>query len=205
MLTYRVFCSESELERLPADIIVQERYPAFSIVSASTEAIEAVRKVCPVESWPPTVAQAPAAPPEVAGAMSATQNKKRGPYTKVVRFRYPVQSSDLAELEKIGCMVCEAVGDSSVVVSCPNKRSLAKLQTLAKVAQVEEYVPSIRLTPEFFDDLGIEANESALADAAARLARPLSPSPPLLIMCYAYQPAKWGTYLSAAPKVWEAY
>lgn len=170
MLTYRVFCPESELEKLPADIVVQERYPAFSIVSASTEAIEAVRKICPVESWSPPVGQAPAAPANVAGAMSATQKKKRGPYTKVVRFRYPVQSSDLAELEKIGCQVREAIGDSSVVVSCPNKPSVAKLQTLPKVAQVEEHIPTIRLTPEFFDDLGIEANESALADAVASLA-----------------------------------
>ncbi|MEA3276495.1 MAG: S8 family serine peptidase, partial [Pseudomonadota bacterium] len=166
MARYRIFCSKSEVENLPAAVTVEESYPAFSIVTADAEAIAEIKKHYPVEALPELKP-----PPEMPVVMGlAAPERTRGPYTVAVRFRAPVRPDWLKAIAATGCESHGAIGSSTLVLSCPNKTSLAKLRKLASIARVSTYVPSIQISPDAFADVGTQADDAAIAAAAAKLA-----------------------------------
>lgn len=148
---YRIFCPEGEVEKFPPDVTVEEIYPAFVIVEAAEEAITLLKKYHPVEEI-----KTPQPPPEIPGipglSAAVTTPKHRGPYTVVVRFRYPVRRPWIDELEKIGCTKVDTIGSSTLVVSCPNNTCLKGLKKMANISQVSDYVPSIQVSSAFIDD-----------------------------------------------------
>ena len=169
---FRVFVPQSEVERLPSDVTVEQEYAAYSIVLASESAMDQVREQYPVEKLEPPSPQAQArSGASLAAAVSeAAEERSRGPYTRTVYFRYPVQQSGLEELENIGCEVREAVERQGVVVTCPNKTALAKLEQVTNVERVDPYVPSIQISPQFLQRAQIDADDPQAAIAAARIA-----------------------------------
>jgi serine protease AprX len=169
MSRYRIYCTRGEAEQLPPEVVVEEQYPAFVIALASEEVIEAVRKRCPVEKLKsPTP---PPAVPDVANlAAMLPRTRTRGPYTVVVRFRAPVRQEWIEELKATGCESVGVLGSSTFVVRCPSKTSLAKLQSLPAVARISDYVPDIQVDPQFLGGLGVQADEEAVAQAAAKVA-----------------------------------
>jgi len=94
----------------------------------------------------------------------------RGPYTVVVRFRAPVRQKWLDELANIGCESLAAIGSSTLVVNCPNKPILAKVQKLESVDRVNSYVLTIHISPWALSKLGAKADEGSIVDATAGLA-----------------------------------
>lgn len=152
MSRYRIFCLATEVETLSSEIVVEEVYPAFVIVSASGEVIEAVRKRYPVEKM--TDPKPPPDVPAIAGlAAILTKPPKRGSHFRAVRFHMPVRQSWIEELEQTGCESCGAIGRSTIVVRCPNETSLAKLYQLSTHPRITPYVPHIQISPQFFERL----------------------------------------------------
>jgi serine protease AprX len=161
---YRVFIPESELETLPEEVQIGETYPAFIIVSATEEQMAAIRK-----SWPVEKLAEPKPPPSIpemehmAAAVAAPP--RRGPYTKVIRFRAPVRKEWMADVEEAGCQIYRPIGSSTLVVSCPNKLSLRRLEQNHNIERITDFVPDIQLVPEFLDSLqevrSLEEEEAA--------------------------------------------
>lgn len=148
---YRIFCPAGEAEKFPPDVTVEKTYPAFVIVEAEEEAIKLLKKHYPVEEI--KTPQPPPVIPTIPGLSEAvTTPKRRGPYTVVVRFRYPVRRSWIDELEKIGCTNVDTIGSSTLVVSCPNKTCLKILKKMANIAQLSDYVPTIQVSSTFIED-----------------------------------------------------
>ncbi|MFN8445627.1 MAG: S8 family serine peptidase [Caldilineaceae bacterium] len=166
-MPYRVFYPQSDADKLPAGTEVTEQYPAFGIVNADAAAIDELRKRYPVEELVPP--QAPQAVPEVAGLAAAVEEKSKGPYTLVVRFRAPVRQEWIDEIATTGCQYLEPIGSSTVVVRCANKRDRSKLEKLTSVTSITTYVPVIVISPDFFDNLGVDVDEKALAQALETL------------------------------------
>lgn len=148
---YRIFCTAGEVEKFPPGVTVEETYRAFVIVEAAGEAITLIKTHHPVEEI-----KTPRPPPDIPGipglSRAVTAPKRRGPYTVVVRFRYPVRHPWIDELEKIGCTKVDTIGSSTLVVSCPNKTCLEGLKKMTNIAQLSEYVPTIQVSPVFIDD-----------------------------------------------------
>lgn len=169
MERYRIFCTENEATNLPATITVEEKYPAFLIVSAPAAAIAGIKNDYPVEAIP-----APKPPPAFSTvadiATSAAQAKRRGPYVVAVRFRAPVRPPWLDDIRAISCQSLAAIGSSTLVVSCPNRAGLKKLQSHSAVSRVSTYVPNIRINPESIAQLGAQSDAAAVKRAAAKLA-----------------------------------
>lgn len=147
---YRIFCLEDEIKNLPAEIIIEEQYPAFVIVSASNELIEKIQKIYPVEAM-----AAPKTPPELPDLVGLrdllADHPKRGPYFQAVRFNSPVKPAWLEEIEAAGCEICEAIGRFTLVVKCPNKRIFARLNKLSTKPRITPYIPHIQITRQFFE------------------------------------------------------
>ena len=150
---YRIFCPEGEIKKFPSGVSIEEIYPAFVIVDAAEEEITLLKKYHPVEEINP-----PQPPPDIPGipglTAAATAPKSRGPYTVVVRFRYPVRRPWIDELEKTGCTKVDTIGSSTLVVSCPNINCLKSLKKMANIAQLSDYVPSLQVSSAFIDDTG---------------------------------------------------
>jgi serine protease AprX len=169
VFTYRIFCPESETDKLPAEIAVQERYPAFVIASASREAVASISQRYPVEEL-----KGPKAPPDIPDvadiASTIIEGQKRGPYYLAVRFRAPVRQQWIDELVRAtGCVSLGAIGSSTIVVRCTRKTSINDLQRAPTVGRVSPYVPQIGITTEFAEGLQAQADEADIAEAAARL------------------------------------
>jgi serine protease AprX len=148
---YRIFCPSGEVEKFPPEVTVEETYPAFVIVEAPEEAIKLLKEHYPVEEI--KTPQPPPVIPTIPGLTEAvTAPRPRGPYTVVVRFRYPVRRPWIDELEKIGCTKVDTIGSSTLVVSCPNKTCLKVLKKMANIAQLSDYVPTIQVSSTFIED-----------------------------------------------------
>ena len=165
---YRIYAREEEVARFPDEVTVEESYPAFSIVSASEDAIADLRGQFPIEGL-----QAPKPPPEIpetaAMAADVAEPEARGPYTRAVRFRAPVRSEWMAELQEIGCQIYGTIGSSTVVVQCPNKPVLAKLEKLPTIERITRYVLQINISEQFFETLDVDAGAAEVAAAARDL------------------------------------
>jgi serine protease AprX len=160
MSRYCVFCPDREIEKLPSGVKLEERYPAFSIVSASEDVIKKIRKHYPVKRM-----KEPKAPPEpeiAGGSISLAEGQKQGPYFRVVKFLAPVRQQWIQELERIGCQHHGAIGSSTFVISCPDKASLRKLEELSTIYyRSTTYKPYIQVSSEFFEVLGVDLNSSS--------------------------------------------
>lgn len=171
---YRIFISESDHDKLPATVVVEESYPAFAVVRASAEAIDECRRFYPVEPFGEP--KSPPAMPDLAGlAESATTDSVRGPYTLVMRFRSPVRSEWLEEVTAIGCKHLGSLGSSSIVLHCPTKRIRARLGKLPYVAAVWSYLPEIKIAA-ILNPLGEETSEAMADPATAALAAGPAPA-----------------------------
>ena len=168
---YRIFCPQSEVHKLPGDITVEETYPAFVIASALEGTIAGVKKRFPVEA-----VKTPKPPPEVPEVASLPEalsvERKRGPYSIVVRFRAPVRRRWIEELETTGCGLQTTIGSSTVVVNCPNKKSLEKLKKQPTIRQISTYVPPIRVSPAFLEDLDLWTGDEAIEDIPGHVSSP---------------------------------
>ena len=160
---YRVYYPEQEAANLPAEVVVEEQYPAFGIVSASVAAADELRKRYPVEPVeepsPPPVIRAMAGAAEAAAAP-----QRRPPYYQVIRFIAPVREEWLSLVDETGCKIVAPLGGQTFVVRCPNKKSLDRLNRLDALAFVRDYQPDIQLSPDIF--------ASIVAPPAAGAAQP---------------------------------
>lgn len=148
---YRVYAPEDKIAEHSSVLQIEEHYPAFSIVTTPEDAIASLRGSYPVVPLP-----APKSVPassDVAGTASAIDERQRGPYTKVVRFRSTIRQEWLGYIEACNCLIYETLGSSTIVVQCPNKPSLAKVESFSYVEQVTDYVPTIGPSEAFFDAL----------------------------------------------------
>lgn len=144
--TYRVFYPERDAGTLPDGVTILQQYPAFGIVSTTPEIAAELRKRYPVEELPPPK-PLPSVTKMAGMAEAVAEKEERAPYIRVVRFKSPPGKGWEDEIKAIGCEILDPLGRLTVVVSCPNKTSLAKLHTLPNVARISEYVPDIQLSP----------------------------------------------------------
>lgn len=146
---YRVHCTAGEIDSLPAGVEIEKEYPAFVIARVPDRLVADLKSRFPLEALgsakPPPAVQAVAA---VANAAATAPG--RGPYTVAVRFDRP--AADVADdcFECLGAEMLRPIGSRTVVVRCPNKDVLAKVEKLENVEQVQHFVPSVRLSPGFF-------------------------------------------------------
>src|SRR5207244_1174079 len=68
MASYRVFRPAGEQLTLPNGVQLEESYPAFDVVSGTTEAISALRQQYPVEELPELAARQPSGRTALAAA-----------------------------------------------------------------------------------------------------------------------------------------
>jgi len=169
MALYRVFAPAKGDIKLPEGVQLVESYPAFAVVSAIDEALTELRKHYPVEKLDrpeePSTSRSIAAP-----ASAKVGSGKARRRDVIIRFKSPVRPGWLKAIEKLGVEVKRPLGASAVVASSTSEKVLNKVRSHAKVERVDPYVPEIRVSPGFFQNLVGQADEKALGRAAARLA-----------------------------------
>jgi serine protease AprX len=165
---YRIFLPQAEIKKLPSDVTLIEKYPAFTIVNAPESTIENLRKDYPIEKL-----KAPSPPPQIPGvanlATTMQQPQKRGPYLVAIRFNTPVKKQWLTAIEKMGCTLYGPLGNMTVVISCPTKSTLTKVRDLPRILSVTDYIPDLRLSAAFLQGLGIDANATNVAKALTQI------------------------------------
>ncbi len=164
---YRIYVPEEEAAALATTMTVEESYPAFQIVTASEETISDIQQRYPVEKL--RAASPPPLMPHVAGLSDEMVARQRGPYTMVVRFKATASKGWEQTIEAAECRPYTTIGSSSVVVACPNLRTLEKLRSQPSVEQVTPYIPQIQLSPEFFEGLALGEDEAAMEATIERL------------------------------------
>lgn len=170
MTRFRVFVSSDKAGDLPPDVVIEEVYDSFAIVSASEEAITDIRERYPVEPLEPLEPAEPWSEPALPQPFAADLDiaPRRGPHTVKVRFRAPVREGWISELEDAGYTVHALLGGSEVVVAVRRKAALVKLASHPEVVSVTAYVPQVEISAGFMDGLVPAVdNEDAFAEPAA--------------------------------------
>ena len=177
---YRIIFLDDDVPELPLKVETLKKYPAFVIVTAPEETIEALRKQYFVERL-----KVPTAPPKVPKVMGlSTIVKKRrelAPYIRVVRFTAAVKREWIKKVEATGCTYQRSLASRHIIVRCPDKESRGKLEELAQqdedIDKVAPYVPTIRL-PRALKRLLRESGEADAAhEGAAKSASEHAPDP----------------------------
>jgi subtilisin family serine protease len=168
---YRIYCTEGEVETLPANVEIEARFPAFVIATVPEGAVEEIRRRYPVEKLGP--AQAPPEVQAVAAVQTAAASAPaRGPYTVAVRFDRPVAKIISGLLADAGAELMQPIGSRTFAVRCASKEVIARVERLPHVEWVRHFVPTIHLTPGFFTTRPASAEELP-ALVAARDAAPV--------------------------------
>ena len=131
MASYRVFRPAGEQLTLPNGVQLEESYPAFDVVSGTTEAISALRQQYPVEELPELAARQPSG--RTALAAAAGEPVKKGRQDVVVRFKAPVKKEWLKDIEKLGAKVLRPLGGAAVIASLQSQKALQKLRGYDKL------------------------------------------------------------------------
>ena len=154
---YRVHCLAAEVDTLPDDVEVEATYPAFVVARVPEARLDALRARFPLEKL--GSAKPPPGVRAVAAVASAAQTAPaRGPYTVVVRFDRPCSDHAGGCLGSVGAELIHPIGSRTLVARCANKEILARLESLDGVEQVRHYVPTVRLSPSFFDPPSADAD-----------------------------------------------
>ncbi len=175
MALYRVLNPSGGPISLPTGAKVEETYDAFVVISATEKVAEELRKSYPVEKLDrPDTSPKPKGPKKrgmLAMKTGGGDASKGWPRDMVVRFKSAVQTDWLKELGNQKASVVRALGSSSVVASVSSQAALNAVRDNDKVEQVDDHVPDIRITPEFFlGTVDSKTDDKAVGRAAARLA-----------------------------------
>ena len=147
---YRIHCLAADAGTLPDDVEIEASYPAFVVARVPDARLDALRSRFPLEKL--GSAKPPPGVRAVAAVASAAQTAPaRGPYTVVVRFDRPCSDQAGGCLGSVGAELVHPIGSRTLVARCANKEILARLEALDGVERVSHYVPTVRLSPGFFE------------------------------------------------------
>lgn len=167
--TYKIFCSQEQLEQYLQGVQIIKSYPAFTIISALDRTIADIKLVFPVERLEFSEEPRPS-------GVSNMVNQR----DQVIRFKTPVSDDWQQRIEAIGARVLRSLGRLEVVVAIPNPDHTAQvieqLRNWEDVAQVTPYEPKIRVQTQYLERLGQPVTREMIA--AARLAAATAPPPP---------------------------
>jgi hypothetical protein len=149
---YRVFCLEKDT--LPENMKVKKRYPGFAVVEADEEEIKILKKICPVEEIKSikTRDRLGAFVSEFSERLNQRDSTERKDI--IIRFTVPVNKELTDRLKEIGVAKLGALGDFSLVVSCPTGDIVSSILDMPEVANVSSYIPDLKnISPDFFEKI----------------------------------------------------
>ena len=165
METYRVFCSPGHMQNFTREVRIIESYPSFVVVAAPEWVANKWRERFPVEKLELIKTPDSQTPPS---DLLLQTGRGSGMSEKVVRFIAPIREIWKTRLEEVGVKVLQPLGRSAVVISVPTDEALEKVKKLEEVAQVDPYVPTIRLRPQLLEGLASEGKVNDETLTAAR-------------------------------------
>lgn len=169
METYRIFCPLSALQSFAAEVRIIETYPAFVIVAVRPGEALRLKQNYPIEKLESIMVSELQNPPKTLEKLDILRERRATMSEQVVRFIAPIRDAWKTRLEEAGAKVLHPIGRSALVIDAPSEDVLAKVRELEEVAQVDPYVPTIRLRPKLFEGLVRESEVNDEALTAARL------------------------------------
>jgi len=160
---YKVLIPRAEIGTLPEGLTVKKTYNAFSIVSASDDAIAELNARYPVEKLDPTPAST--AHNDVFGLAHSREHTGTEAREFVVQFGMPVEEDWKRKLEAAGLTIRRSLGASALIVTTDNPTALTKASNLDEVEQIDPYTPVFRISNRFLQGLDVSPTKEAIAEA----------------------------------------
>lgn len=164
---YRIYGIPENYNNFPAEAVLIETYPAFSIISASEDAISMLREKFTVEIMQLAI------PSKLVSPVSMLEKMPMQIRDYIVRFIPSKRSIIKKQLEETGAKVLQPLGGTDYpdyVVEIPTQAVMDRVEDLPEFLWIRPYQPSIRVNLNRYPALSGQSGGQTALDASAEVA-----------------------------------